>query len=94
MERPEGANDNLLAPFEQAFNRAFALKPELIYFLTDGKFGDGLISKVNQMNRDKKVHINTIAFVTEEPAYKQQLEQLAKENGGSYKFVRDADLGK
>jgi len=90
----EGANDNLLTPFHNAFNRAFSMKPELIYFLTDGKFGDGLLGKVNQLNRDKKVHINTIAFVTEEPAYKQQLEQLAKENGGSYKFIREADVSK
>ena len=93
-ERAEGQNDNLLGPFEQAFNRAFAMKPELIYFLTDGRFGDGLIDKVNQLNKDKKVHINTIAFVTEEPGYKEQLEQLAKENGGTYKFIPERDLGR
>jgi hypothetical protein len=40
--RPEGANDDLLAPFQMAFERAFAMKPQLIYFLTDGRFGEGL----------------------------------------------------
>ena len=93
-ERAEGQNDNLLGPFEQAFNRAFAMRPQLIYFLTDGRFGDGLIEKVNVLNKDKKVHINTIAFVTEEPGYKEQLEQLAKDNGGSYKFIPERDLGR
>lgn len=82
-----GANDNLLAPFEEAFRRAFAMDPELIYFLTDGKFGDGLIGKVKEMNKEGRTHINTIAFVTEEPDYKGKLQQLARENGGEYQFV-------
>ncbi len=93
-ERAEGQNDDLLIPFQQAFERAFAMKPELIYFLTDGRFGEGLVKIVNDLNKDKKVHINTIAFVTEEPSYKGQLEDLANENGGSYKFIPEKDLGK
>jgi len=90
--RAEGQNDGLLAPFDQAFSRAFAMKPDLIYFLSDGKFGDGLIDRINKLNKDKSVHINTIAFVTEEPDYKAQLQQLAKDNGGSYKFIPEKDL--
>jgi hypothetical protein len=93
-ERAEGQNDDLLAPFQQAFERAFAQKPDLIYFLTDGRFGEGLIKAINTLNKDKKVHINTIAFVTEEPSYKGQLEQLAKDNGGSYKFIPEKELGR
>ncbi len=92
-EVAEGANDGLLTPFEQAFNAAFAREPELIYFLTDGKFGDGLIGKVAALNKDHKVHINTIAFVTEEAQYKGQLQQLAQENGGTYKFVPQKEVG-
>ncbi|HEY4329185.1 MAG TPA: vWA domain-containing protein [Phycisphaerae bacterium] len=92
-EVAEGQNDNLLEPFEGAFNKAFAMNPQLIYFLTDGKFGEGLLGKVNALNRDKKVHINTIAFVTEEPQYKGQLQQLAEQNGGTYKFVPQKDVG-
>jgi hypothetical protein len=92
-EVAEGANDGLLGPFEQSFNRAFAMDPQLVYFLTDGKFGDGLIGKVAELNKDRRVHINTIAFVTEEPQYKGQLQQLAQENGGTYKFVPQKDVG-
>jgi hypothetical protein len=93
-ERAEGQNDDLLAPFQQAFERAFAMKPELVYFLTDGRFGDGLLQAVNRLNKDKKVHINTIAFVTEDPTYKDQLQQLARENGGAYKFIPERDVGR
>ena len=92
-EVAEGANDGLLGPFEQAFSRAFAMNPELVYFLTDGKFGDGLIGKVAEFNKERRVHVNTIAFVTEEPLYKGQLQQLAQENGGTYKFVPQKDVG-
>ena len=93
-QNAEGQNDDLLLPFQQAFERSvFAMKPELIYFLTDGHFDDTLIKVVNQLNRDKKVHINTLAFVTEEAAYKQQLEGLARENGGVYKFIPERELG-
>jgi hypothetical protein len=93
-ERAEGQNDDLLAPFQQAFEKAFAQKPDLIYFLTDGRFNDRLPAIVTGLNKDKKVHINTIAFVTEEPSYKGQLEQLAKDNGGSYKFIPEKELGR
>lgn len=92
-EVAEGANDGLLDPFVDAFKRAFAMDPDLVYFLTDGKFGEGLIVRVGELNKDKRVHINTIAFVTEEPAYKGQLQQLAQENGGTYKFVPQREVG-
>lgn len=91
-EVAEGANDNLLGPFEEAFRRAFEMDPELIYFLTDGRFGDGLVTKVKEMNKEGRVHINTIAFVTEEPAYKGQLQELARENGGKYQFVPQGEV--
>jgi hypothetical protein len=93
-EQAEGQNDDLLAPFQLAFERAFALKPQLIYFLTDGKFGEGLIKIVGQLNKDGAVRVNTIAFVTEEPSYKGQLQLLASQNGGVYKFIPEKDLGK
>ena len=49
---------------------------------------------VAKLNKDKKVHINTVAFVKEEPSYKVQLEELAKDNGGMYHFVPEKDLGR
>jgi len=83
----EGHNDGLQAPFLDAFTQALSMDPDLIFFLTDGKFGDGLNAKVAELNKNKHAKIFTLAFVSEEPLYKAQLQELAQQNGGTYKFV-------
>ena len=83
----EGQNDDLLPPFQEAFEKAFAMKPQLVYFLTDGHFSPQLVDMVRRLNREGKVHINTIAFVNHEPSYEDQLKELANKNGGVYHFV-------
>jgi len=70
------------------------MKPQLIYFLTDGAFDPQLFDHVKSLNKDHKVHINTLAFVNADPRYESQLKDLAKQNGGSYKFVSEKDLGR
>jgi len=92
--RAQGQNDDLLPPFQSAFEEAFRMKPELIYFLTDGHFDPKLAEVVNRLNADKKVKINTLAFVNKEPSYEAQLQKMAADNGGKYKFVAEKDLGK
>jgi hypothetical protein len=87
----EGQNDDLLPPFQEAFEKAFAMHPQLIYFLTDGHFDPRLADVVQQLNRDHKVHINTLAFVNHEASYEDQLQNLAKKNGGVYKFISERD---
>jgi hypothetical protein len=91
----EGQNDDLLPPFQEAFEKAFVMKPQLIYFLTDGHFDPRLRDVVHALNREGKVHINTIAFVNHEPSYEDQLKELASRNGGVYHFVsaREAEGG-
>jgi len=91
----EGQNDDLLPPFQEAFEKAFAMKPQLVYFLTDGHFDPRLRDVVQKLNREGKVHINTIAFVNHEPSYEDQLKELASRNGGVYHFVsaREAEGG-
>jgi hypothetical protein len=76
----------------EAFQRAFAVKPDVIFFLTDGEFDKSIVDQVNRANAGKKVVVNTIAFL-----YKQGeplLKQIAADNGGNYKFVAEADLGR
>ncbi len=92
--RAEGQNDGVLAPFQGAFEAAFKLRPDTIYFLTDGAFGKELPALVKRLNVDQRVHLNTIAFITEEPEYKGMMEKLAKDNGGVYKFIPEKDLAK
>jgi hypothetical protein len=76
---------------------AFRQHPELIYILTDGDFPDNeaVLKKVRELNKDKKVKVNTIAFVGEadtDTDFMKLLKQIADENGGTYKFVKESDL--
>ena len=93
--RAAGMNDDLLEPSKKAFEAAFAMQPEMIYFLTDGRFDPRLIDIVtNTLNKNKKVRINTLAFVYNDPTSEDQLKELATKNGGVYKFVSEKDIGK
>lgn len=76
---------------------AFKQKPELVYILTDGDFPDNkaVLAKIRELNKDHKVKVNTIAFVGEadtDTDFMKLLEQIAKENGGVYKHVKESDL--
>jgi len=92
-----GENDYQLIPFREAFEKAFAMKPQVIYFLTDGAFDKGLIGELRGMNRDKRVRICTLACVSSSETgemlelYKL-LDTVAKENGGSFRKVFEKDL--
>jgi hypothetical protein len=86
---PHGSSDPI--PGIQA---AFKAGPQLIYILTDGDFpnNDQVIQEIRKLNKDKKVKINTIAFMDRGEAYEKLLKQIADENGGLFKFVSDTDL--
>jgi hypothetical protein len=76
---------------------AFKQAPELVYLLTDGDFPDNklVLAEIRKLNSSHKVHINTIAFVNEkdtETDFKDLLQTIAKENGGTYKLVNEQDL--
>jgi hypothetical protein len=70
-----------------ALQQALEMRPEVIFLLTDGELDDPLevrqmIKKFNTSN----VVIHTIAFENEEGA--MTLEAIAKENNGTFRFVR------
>ena len=64
---------------------ALRLKPDVIYFLTDGAFKYRVIDRVRQMNR-KQVSIHTVSFGGDERAA-DFMQQIADQNNGSYHFV-------
>jgi hypothetical protein len=70
---------------EEAIERALKLKPQVIYFLTDGEIPDTTRDTAKKFNHDHKTVIHTIAFVTEEGA--AILRGIAKDNRGKYRFV-------
>jgi len=82
---PQGETDPA-----KALERAFAVGPELIYFLTDGEFDKAIVDRVDRLNAEGSVTIHTIGFMyrSGEPL----LKEIAKRNNGNYKFVSEADL--
>src|SRR5688572_16001521 len=80
-----------------ALQAAFAQKPQLVYFLTDGEFNnvvgyEQVLAEVRRLNADKTVKVNTIAFMSVDPKAEEALQKMARENGGRFVKVSDRDL--
>lgn len=89
--KPNGTTDPI-----PAIEAALAMKPHYIYLLGGHDFKDGpaLIARIHEMNKSK-TRINTIAFVgnnDENADLQRTLKQIAMENDGVYKFVKENDL--
>ena len=84
---------------KDAFER---LEPSTIWLLSDGKFSTyksgrrsnsrrkarlASVSKVIRELNDAKVRINTIGFAASEGKVDDSLEEIARENGGIYRFI-------
>ncbi|HET6442147.1 MAG TPA: VWA domain-containing protein [Phycisphaerae bacterium] len=82
---PQGKTDP-----SKALERAFAVKPERIYLLTDGEFDRAIIDLVKRLNPDKQVAVHTIGFLYK--LSEEVLKEVARENGGEYRFVSEKDL--
>ena len=72
-----------------ALHGAFNLKAETIWLLTDGVFfnTDSLINEIRAANARVKSRINTVSFIDRRG--EKVLQQIAKENGGTYSFVQN-----
>jgi hypothetical protein len=80
-----------------ALQLAFRQKPDLIYLLTDGDFphNQAVLDCIARYNQGKRIRINTIAFVggrDKDMEFTELLKQIAKESGGTYRFLRDRDF--
>lgn len=80
-----------------ALEAAFRMKPELIFFLTDGRFDqivkyDDVAETFRRLNSDEKVIVNTIQFINRDELAEGVLRTIAHENGGEYRFVGRDDL--
>ena len=78
---------------------AFKNRPQLIYLLTDADFPDNNAVKtaIARLNKDKQTRINTIIFVPGDGeegsgAFKDLMNQIAKDNGGVYAHVKESEL--
>ena len=75
----------------------FKQQPQLLYLLTDGDFADNnaVLKRVRELNADKRVKINTIAFVNAgdtDRKFLDVLETIARENGGVFRLVAEDKL--
>jgi len=73
-----------------ALKKAFQMSPDIIHLLTDGDFDQSIISLIDNYNKDKKIPINTYCFVYTTGEY--VLQEIARKNGGSYKYISELDF--
>ena len=67
---------------------ALSLRPDAIYFLSDGKFDPATTQEVRLKNRPRsqRIPIHTIAFM--ERATEGLMRTIARNSGGEYRFVK------
>lgn len=71
----------------QALSWCFNLRPDTVWLLTDGQFADGpALDAIAAGNRQLKARINTLAFHDKGGA--DILQRIARENDGTYRFVK------
>ena len=80
-----------------ALEMAFRMKPELVFFLTDGRFDqlvdyDTVLETFRRLNGNGQAMVNTIQFINRDERAEGVLRTIAHENGGAYKFVGRDDL--
>jgi len=83
----------------KALRRAFEVKPELIYLLTDGEFDKAIVDFLKRLNRDQKITVHTIGFWawrsrrdSDPPSGEEVMKNMADQNGGNYKAIYQEDL--
>jgi hypothetical protein len=65
---------------------ALSLRPDAIYFLSDGLFDGNTITQVRTINRRKgRIPIHSIAFVSRENL--GLMRSIARDSGGEFRFV-------
>jgi len=67
-----------------AFRKALELRPDAIFFLSDGAFEVRTLDLIKQFNKNRTV-INTIGL--EDKSGEMLLEEIARRNAGKYQFV-------
>ena len=80
---PDGATDHMIA-----LRQALALRPDVIFLLTDGDANDDLseadLAKITRFN-SARANIYVVQFSPHQEG--NRLELLAKQNGGQHKYV-------
>lgn len=70
-----------------AFQQVFTLRPrpDAIYFMTDGEFNPEYADEIARLNRETKIPIHCIAYMS--PGAEPIMQKIARESGGTYRYV-------
>ncbi len=73
----------------KALKSGFSLKPDTVWLLTDGVFNNesGVLAQIRAANPKSIMRINTLAIM--DRGGEKVLQQIAKENDGTYRFVQN-----
>ncbi len=87
----------------QAMKRALALKPDAVFFFSDGMFDDRVVEEIARANRNMRTQIHCLVFdellladtsgLPRMTDGARRLKRIAEESGGTLKIVTGADLG-
>ena len=89
---PAGQTDPL-----PALRLAFGQRPQLVFLLSDGELNcllsyKEIVDHVHRLNPDNSIKLNTILFETYDKEAEDVLHGMAKDTGGHFRYVREADL--
>ena len=84
IERVEASGGTVPLP---AFQKIYTLKPrpDAIYFMTDGEFDPLHAEEIASMNKDHKIPIHCIAYMSS--ASEPVMQKIARDSGGTYTYV-------
>jgi len=88
----------------QAMKRALALKPDAVFFFSDGMFDDKVVDEIARANRKLRAQIHCLVFdellladtsgLPRLTDGARRLKRIADQSGGKTKIVTGADLGR
>ena len=80
-----------------ALQGALKRQPQLVYFLSDGEFNNlrsykEIEEEIARLNPGNRTRINTILFETFDKETEEVLQRIARNSGGTYRYVKEADV--
>ncbi len=88
----EGRNDGMVQPFDMAFRVAYAMKPDVIYFLTDGHFNPKLLQFISGQTLQRPVPVNTFSLLSTDPVFEREMRRIAQMTHGEFHLISRRQL--
>ena len=88
----EGRNDGMVQPFAMAFRVAYAMKPDVIYFLTDGHFNPKLLHYIEIQTLEHHVPVNTFSLLSRDPVFEDEMRRIARMTHGVFHLISRRQL--